>query len=112
MIPLRDNQRRESFPVLTLTLVALNVIIYLWDRQGQLFGGSVKFADLAMRPHDVMDSLRGAMAHDPNANLFPLVTVLTSMFIHGGPTHILGNMIFLMVFGPGVEDAIGGARFA
>jgi membrane associated rhomboid family serine protease len=112
MIPLRDNQRRESFPVLTLTLVALNVIIYLWDRQGHLLGGSVKFADLAMRPHDVMDSLRGAMSHDANANLFPLVTVLTSMFIHGGPTHILGNMIFLMVFGPGVEEAIGGARFA
>ena len=57
MIPLRDNQRRESIPVLTLTIVALNVLIYLWDRQGHLFGPSVAFADLAMRPKDVVDSL-------------------------------------------------------
>jgi len=112
MIPLRDNQRRESFPVLTLTLVGLNVLIYLWDRQGGLFGPSVVFADLAMRPNDVVDSLHSALAKDPNANLFPLVTVLTSMFLHGGPTHLLGNMIFLLVFGPGVEEAIGGARLA
>lgn len=109
---MRDNQRRDSFPVLTLTLVALNVIIYLWDREGHLVGPSVKFADLAMRPNDVVDSLHSAWARDPNANLFPIVTVLTSMFLHGGPTHILGNMIFLLVFGPGVEEAIGGARFA
>lgn len=112
MIPLSDNQKRESFPVLTLTLVALNVMIYVWDRQGHLLGPSVVFADLAMRPADVVDSLRGAISHDPTVNLFPLVTVLTSMFVHGGATHILGNMIFLLVFGPGVEEAIGGPRFA
>jgi len=40
------------------------------------------------------------------------VTVLTSMFIHGSITHLLGNIIFLLVFGPGVEEAIGGPRFA
>jgi len=112
MIPLRDNQRRETAPVLTLTLIALNVVIYLWDRQGQLFGPNVVFADLTMRPVDVVDALRGAYSHDPNPNLFPLVTVLTSMFMHGSVTHILGNMIFLLVFGPGVEEAIGSARFA
>ncbi len=112
MIPLSDNQKRDSTPVLTLTLVALNVLIYFWDRQWHLFGPGVVFADLAMRPADVVDSLRGVVGHDPNVNLFPLVTVLTSMFLHGGPTHVLGNMIFLMVFGPGVEEAIGGGRFA
>ena len=112
MIPLRDNQRRESIPVLTLTIVALNVLIYLWDRQGHLLGPSVVFADLTMRPKDVVDSLHGLEAHDPNANLFSFVTVLTSMFLHGGVSHILGNMIFLVVFGPRVEEAIGGPRFA
>jgi len=96
----------------TLTLVALNVIVYLWDRQGHLLGPNVVFADLAMRPNDVVDSLRGAYAHDPNSNIFPLVTVVTSMFLHGSPLHIVGNMLFLVVFGPGVEDAIGAPRFA
>jgi membrane associated rhomboid family serine protease len=112
MIPIRDNQRRNTFPVLTLTLVALNVLVYLWDRHWRLLGPSVVFADLAMRPNDVVDSLQGVLAHNANTNLFPLVTVLTSMFMHGGAVHILGNMIFLMVFGPGVEEAIGGAKFA
>lgn len=98
--------------MLTLTLVALNVIVYLWDRQGHLFGPNVVFADLAMRPNDVVDSLSHAVSRDPNTNYFPIVTVLTSMFMHGEPTHILGNMIFLLVFGPSVEEAIGGARFA
>jgi membrane associated rhomboid family serine protease len=65
-----------------------------------------------MRPNDVVDSLHGLIAHDPNTNLFSFVTVLTSMFMHGSITHILGNMIFLLVFGPGVEEAIGGPRFA
>ena len=112
MIPLRDNQKRETFPLLTLTLVALNVLIFLWDRQWHPFGPSVVFADLSMRPFDVVESLHSLREHDPNANLFSFVTVLTSLFIHGSPAHILGNMIFLLVFGPGVEEAIGGPRFA
>jgi membrane associated rhomboid family serine protease len=112
MIPLRDNQLRKTVPLLTYTIVALNLIIYLWDRQWRLFGPNLVFADLAMRPNDVIDSLKAAITRDPNGNLFPLVTVLTSMFMHGGPVHFLGNIIFLLVFGPGVEDAIGGGRFA
>ena len=112
MIPLRDNQRRDSIPVLTLTLVALNLIIYVWDRKGQIFGPNVVFADLAMRPVEVMDSLKAIVRHDPNGNLFALVTVLTSMFMHASLSHVVGNIIFLLVFGPGVEEAIGGARFA
>ena len=98
--------------MLTLTLVALNVLIYFWDRQWHFRGPNVVFADLTMRPNDVIDSLKGVLGKDPNVNLFPFVTVLTSMFMHGGLVHLLGNMIFLMVFGPGVEEAIGGARFA
>lgn len=92
--------------MVTWALIALNVIIYLWDRQGNFVGPSVVFADLAMRPHEVVEALRGYGDH------FSLVTVFTSMFLHGGFTHILGNMIFLMVFGSGVEEAIGSVRYA
>ena len=98
--------------MLTWTLVALNVLVYFWDRQWHLFGTSAVFADLAMRPNDVVESLHAVFRHRPNVNMFPFETVLTSMFMHGGLTHLLGNMIFLVVFGPGVEEAIGGARFA
>ncbi len=106
MIPLRDNRKTESLPVVTWTLVALNVIIYLWDRNWHPFGQSVIFADLTMRPNEVTQALRG------RGDLFALVTIFTSMFMHGGFTHILGNMVFLVVFGAGIEDALGPARFA
>jgi membrane associated rhomboid family serine protease len=106
MIPLRDNQIRTAIPVVTWTLLALNVIIYLWDRQGSIFGGSKVFADLTMRPREVVGVFGGDQ--DP----FPLVTVFTAMFMHGGLLHIVGNVIFLTVFGAGVEAALGSARFA
>ncbi|MGV3618055.1 MAG: rhomboid family intramembrane serine protease [Fimbriimonas sp.] len=106
MIPLRDNQSRTHTPLVTWTLVLLNVAIYLWDRQGNPFGPSVAFADLAMRPVEVVDAAKGF------GDRFPLVTIFTSMYLHGSIAHIVGNLIFLTVFGPGVEDAIGSVRYA
>lgn len=112
MIPLRDNQKRDTIAVVTYTLVALNVIIYLWDRQGHLIGPSVVFADLAMRPNEVVGALRTSYHHEVSGYLFPIVTLFTSLFLHGGISHLVGNMIFLIVFGAGVEEAIGPVRYA
>lgn len=106
MIPLRDNQTRIGAPTVTWTLLFLNVVIFLWDRRGNPFGSSIVFADLAMRPREVVAAFEGI------GDAFPVVTLLTSMFLHGGISHILGNLIFLLVFGPGVEEAIGSVRYA
>lgn len=96
-----------------MTLAVLNAIIYLWDRQGTLFGPSIVFADLAMRPREVTSAIRELLtAHVASADQFPLVTVLTAMFLHGGMMHLAGNLVFLLVFGSGVEEAIGSMRFA
>jgi len=106
VIPLRDNQPRESVPVVTWTLVALNCLIYLWDRQWSLFGSNVVFADLTMRPREVVQAFMG------QGDRFPIVTLFTSMFMHGGLAHLLGNMLFLVVFGTGIEGAMGSVRYA
>jgi membrane associated rhomboid family serine protease len=106
VFPVRDNRSRLAPPLVTWTLVLLNIVIYAWDRGGNLFGPSVAFADLAMRPGEVV------LAIDGFGDRFALVTLFTSMFLHGGFTHILGNMLFLTVFGPAVEDAIGSVRYA
>ena len=105
MIPLRDNQINPRTHLVTWTLVALNVLIYLWDRGGHIGGPSIVFADLAMRPADVIDTLRGG---DP----FSIVTVFTSMFLHGSTMHLVGNMLFLATFGHSVENALGPLRYA
>jgi membrane associated rhomboid family serine protease len=110
VFPVSDNQKREAIPVVTYTLVALNVIVYLWDRHWGLTGGltgpNVVFADLTMQPREVMNALRGS------GDIFPLITIFTSMFMHGSIMHIVGNMMFLLVFGPGIEHALGASRFA
>ncbi len=106
MIPVRDNYSRGSAPVVTWSLILLNVILYVWDRQGSLFGPNVVFADLAMRPREVWMAINGV-----SETSFPLVTIFTSMFLHANLTHIIGNLIFLVVFGSGIEDAIGPVRY-
>ena len=96
---------KEPIPVLTWTLILLNVIIYLWDRNGGLRGPGVVFSDLAMRPPEVVSALTGGL------DRFPIVTLFTSMFLHGGVLHLFANMMFLAVFGPPVEQAVGPWRF-
>lgn len=106
MIPVGDSKFSREATYVTWTLVGLNALVYLWDRGGSFFGPSVAFADLSMRPKEVVDALRGA--GDP----FDLGKLFTAMFLHGSFVHIVGNLLFLMTFGPNVEAALGSARFA
>lgn len=106
MIPIRDNLESRERPILSWTLIALNVLIYLWDREWSFFGGSIVFVDLAMRPQEVIRAATGT--GDP----MELGKVFTSMFLHGSPSHLIGNMLFLLAFGTNVESALGSMRFA
>ena len=91
-------------PLVVWTILALNVLIFLWDRNWNPFASGSTFADLTMHPREVVEAV-------PHLG-FPLVTILTAMFLHGGIMHLLGNLVFLYVFGPGVEEAIGSTRLA
>lgn len=105
MIPIRDNVMARGVPYVTYTLIGLNILIYLWDRNWHLTGNSVTFTDLSMRPKDIVDALSGQ--GDPTA----LGTLFTGMFLHANLSHLIGNMLFLLAFGPNVEAALGGLRF-
>ncbi len=104
MIPIRDNREDRYVPIVTWTIIGLNILLFLWDRQGRIFSSAVVFSDLTMRPQEVTRALRGA-------DLFPITSLFTSMFLHGNLMHLFGNMIFLLVFGGGVESAFGPIRF-
>lgn len=104
MFPVRHNQRVSNMPVITYSLIGLNVLLYLWDRQFQVFGNAVIFGDLTMRPNAIADALHGG-------NKFAPVTMFTSLFLHGNITHLIGNMLFLLTFGEAVENAMGQWRF-
>lgn len=105
MIPIRDSSFTRRRSVIVPTLLILNVVIYLWDRNGAIFGPSLILGDLAMKPRDIMGVLSGQI--DPTAS----VTLFTMMFLHVNLAHLIGNLIFLSVFGDNIEAVLGPIRF-
>lgn len=91
MIPLSDIDRRPlSLPVITISIVGINIIVFLIElMMGKSFIIRWSFipAEIASGKH--------------------ITTILTSLFLHGGFMHIIGNMIYLWAFGPEMEDAMG-----
>jgi membrane associated rhomboid family serine protease len=108
MIPLRDDNPSSITPVVSYALIALCVLAFLWQLSlGQRGGQEAVFA-LGVIPA----SLLGHAQLPPElAWVPPSVTVFTSMFLHGGWMHLIGNMLYLWIFADNVEDAMGHVRF-
>ena len=103
MLPLRDNVPTRTRPFVTWGLILANVLVWVLYQLPDL-EGSVE--ELAYQPCEVVDSCAGqAVGQD-----WPL-TAFTSMFMHGGWEHLLGNMLFLYIFGNNVEDVLGHVRY-
>ena len=101
MLPLRDNVPTRSRPVVTYALILANVLVWVLYQLPDL-QGSVD--ELAYHPCEVEASC-------PTIGEGWLLTAITSMFLHGSWAHLLGNMLFLWIFGNNVEDALGRVRF-
>jgi membrane associated rhomboid family serine protease len=106
VIPLKDDLPTARPAVLTVSLIALNVAAFVWQQVGVGMEASVQIGGLYPA------ALLGLPAAELPASPLPApLTVLTSMFLHGGFLHILFNMWTLWVFGNNVEDALGHGRF-
>ena len=101
MLPLRDNVPTRKRPWVTYGLILANLLVWVLYQLPDL-QGSVD--ELAYHPCEVVDEC-AVVGQDW------LLTALTSMFMHGGWEHLLGNMLFLWIFGNNVEDALGRVRF-
>jgi membrane associated rhomboid family serine protease len=106
MIPLRDTIPSSSFPVVTIGLITVNVLAFLYElslgRELDVFlmkNGAVPYTFFHAGPWEHV-SLLGRFR--------PL---FSSMFLHGGWLHLLGNMLYLWIFGDNVEDRLGHGRF-
>src|SRR4029079_4474766 len=101
VIPLRDANPTRGRPVVTLGLIALCVVAFAYELGGQAAGGAAAldrlFRDWALVPRDLTNALDGAAA--PGTLGRELGTVVTSMFLHGGWIHLIGNMLYLWIFG-------------
>ena len=108
MIPVRDDNPAHITPWITYLLIVSCVVIYGW----QVWGGeahlAASFSGLGMTP-EILTGQATDAARQPWVPGW--MTVFTSMFLHGSLPHLLGNLLFLWVFGNNIEDAMGHARF-
>ncbi len=107
MIPLQDDNPTRSFPLVTILLIAANVLVFLYEislgSQTENFIRACAFVPAEL--------VTGQDLPPPDCIQPPLLTIFTSMFMHGGFLHIAGNMLYLWIFGNNVEDSMGSFRF-
>ncbi|HWC27126.1 MAG TPA: rhomboid family intramembrane serine protease [Solirubrobacteraceae bacterium] len=127
MFPLKDNIPTERTPFVTIALIAINVIVYFVLQKGGIFEGpdDAIVVDYGAIPYEIthpgsqcgmagrevvcegQPGVQGSAPEQPPT----IVTVFSSMFMHGGILHLGGNMLFLWIFGNNVEDSMGPVKF-
>ena len=94
MFPIRDTQPSYSKPVVTVVLIVVNILVFLYEFSLDSFSQTAFMDHYALIP-----------------DRFHFSNVVTSMFLHGGWMHVLGNMWFLWIFGDNIEDILGHGKF-
>jgi len=105
MIPIRDINPTRRFAVVTALVIIVNCAVYLYEVLLGADAAESFVAVYALIPRALF------MAHPVHPGVPVAVTVVTSMFLHGGLLHLAGNMLYLWIFGNNIEDAMGRIRF-
>jgi membrane associated rhomboid family serine protease len=107
MIPLKDDNPTHSFPLVTILLILSNVSVFLYQVSLGSTGNAVYTMKMGVIPFEI-SHFADAVSPTP----IPLyLTLITTMFLHGGWLHLGGNMLYLWIFGNNIEDVLGHIRF-
>jgi membrane associated rhomboid family serine protease len=104
MFPIRDDQPRYSTPYVNIFLIALNILVYLFQASLDPQSYELFARQFGVVPSHLAAFLAGSPRYPLGAIVIPF---FTSMFLHAGWMHVLGNMWFLYIFGDNVEDHLG-----
>jgi membrane associated rhomboid family serine protease len=107
VLPLRDNVPTRAFPIVTVGLIVANFVVWFWELKGTSVDTDV--IHYGYYPCTIQGPCVPPYATHRDTSWWD--GTFTSMFMHGGWEHILGNMLFLWIFGNNVEDALGRVRF-
>lgn len=108
MIPLKDDNPTRITPIVSVSILVVCVAVFLWQFSLGPEAGQRAIYSFGMIPA----VLTGQASLPPEMAVVPPPgTVLTSMFMHGGWMHLIGNMLYLWIFADNVEDAMGHSRF-
>jgi len=118
LIPLRDYRPSGSFPIVTVSLIVINILVFIYELilslepSGLFFGQRLTQQDIFIFRYGVVPWEITHLKDRPPLIPIPIwLTLFTSMFIHAGWLHIIGNMLYLWIFGDNVESAMGRLRF-
>ncbi|MDX1608884.1 MAG: rhomboid family intramembrane serine protease [Halofilum sp. (in: g-proteobacteria)] len=108
MIPLKDDNPTSRIPFVSYTVLVACVAVFLWQ-----FSLEPRAAQVAVYAFGMIPAVLFGAASLPSevALVPPAATLVTSMFLHGGWMHLIGNMLYLWIFADNVEDAMGHVRF-
>lgn len=95
MIPIKDDNPRTVVPFVTIGLIVVNVVVFYFE---YAVGFSEVIKKYALFPIDIVEGRN-------------LKTLITSMFLHGGVLHLVGNMLYLWIFGDNIENYLGHTKF-
>ena len=113
MFPLKDDVPTNSTPFVTVGLIAINVLVFLYQvsLQGLASAEGSRAAQAFVLEFGLVPCRLTGHCVSPEGFPPPVVSMFTSMFLHGGLFHVAGNMLYLWIFGNNVEDTLGHARF-
>lgn len=106
MIPIKDNIRSRRFPIVNIAFIVINIGVFIHElslNQGQL--------NHFMYTYGIVPRKVVALTFEQTDLLGAVVPLITAMFIHGGWLHVLGNMLYLWIFGDNVEDRLGRVKY-
>ncbi len=105
-IPIRDDAPTYRTPYVTITLIALNSLVFLYSVSLGTKGFHFFTLEYGFIPYEFVNALKSLPQYDS-----ALLDTISSMFMHGGWMHLIGNMLFLWIYGNNVEDYFGHVRF-
>lgn len=108
MLPIKDDQPRYSTPYVTWFLIALNLMIFLFESTLDPQSLRLLIHQFAVVPYHLQVFLHGSPRYSLGQVLLPF---FTSLFLHGSWMHVIGNMWFLFIFGDNVEDYLGHFKY-
>jgi membrane associated rhomboid family serine protease len=106
MIPLRDNTYSHSFPFVNVTIIVLNVLIFLYQLSLPEELLNLFFYNFGVIPAQVISQVTTG-----ESLLITVTPFISAIFLHGSWVHMLGNMLYLWIFGDNIEDRIGHLRY-
>jgi len=107
MIPLKNENPSRTIPFINILLIMANIFIFGWQLYSLIQESTPLYLRLGFIPYE-FSHFKDIAPH--NLVPFPL-TIFTAMFLHGGWLHLLGNMLYLWIFGDNVEDRLGHVRY-